>query len=321
MLTPIKVFTHEVLGSAVSGRELYSLIYQSTSKRDIFSDWFVERIRRLSLVDNKDYVRSSVILPGAYRAIVEYTVSVSAAKKLADFQPAKRGIGVLNYLTQYERNPESLVAQPANGFVNQGLPLLASTFRQTPEIVPKQSEIQLSQPIESVPTVPMTHIEKLLQEVTALAEAEKQRANQPETPATEIIQLQTRMEMAEGRLSQLGQVEARVNLFFSLFQQAYQSLQDLTPIDVEPLTEEPVIPTTRSMLIRLVNSFAAAERRTEHETWKFLYGQFDLRSGFNVYALAPSKGERNYLNIIEKQGQVEALYSLAKKLFVLPELR
>jgi phage anti-repressor protein len=322
MLTPITITNHPQLGPSVSGRELYRLIAESKASRNIFSDWFKDRQDKLTLKEGIDFIRTSVVLPetGSNRKQIEYIISIAAAKRMAPMQTKNRGAGVLAYLEAYEMNP---------GIVDQ-------VNKDTPQQVPISS-LPVAQPVGN-PLLPFgTQSEPVPVETPQPAE--------PLTPAQELLRKAQQLVDEENRIREqqaeaaekakqappvesLGQIEARlhsaeqkVNTLLTFFTQTYQALQELNPVENGAATEDTTAPTTRGLLARLVNSYASATRGTEHETWKYLYGQFDLRNGFNVYAHAPGKGERNYLSVIERYGQVENLYVLARKLFVLPELK
>ncbi|QMW02287.1 antA/AntB antirepressor family protein [Spirosoma foliorum] len=319
MSTPIKIVNHPALGLSVSGRELYVIIGNSKSNRDIFSDWFLEKIRKTGIVEGKDYVRSTVVLPesSSNRKGVEYTLSIAAAKTVAAAQLAGRGKGVIAYIKEYEQSLLQHAATSAPTIDAPTLPLLTSSFKnnELQSITPQPNSVIIEAPDTLSPA------QQLLKQAQALVEAEEKRKNEPSQPTKEVGELAIRMLAMEGKLNRIGLIEAKVVSMLSIFQQASQVLQDLVPADAEQIIEEPATPTTRSTLIRLVNSFAAADRKTEHETWKYLYGQYDLRNGFNVYAHAPTKGERNYLSVIEKHGHIDSLYVLARRLLVLPELK
>ncbi|GAB4000072.1 hypothetical protein GCM10028807_51950 [Spirosoma daeguense] len=155
----------------------------------------------------------------------------------------------------------------------------------------------------------------LIDEENRLKQEAEEKQKQAEQVAPATVQNAGTLDLFESRLNL---AEQRVNVLLGLFNQTAQALSDLGPAET---TEEPIAPTTRGLLIRLVNSYAAAERRTEHDTWKYLYGQFALRYDFDVYAKTSGKSEQSYLSIIEKHGQIDNLFHLAKKLFVLPELK
>lgn len=322
MLTRIDVITHPVLGPAVSGRSLYKLIAISKSLRDGFSDWFRQRQRQLNLVDKKDFIETTTPIEGKNRNGIEFILTLETARKYCSLATSGRGLGVLGFLEAYELNPA--IAEVAE--TPQQNTSLFESAPVKPELVSKfRPEAETSAdplPVET-PTVVLTPAQQQLrlaqeqlQQAQKAAEEETKRMNEVSKPNETLSLLESR----------LGLMEGKVNTILYFFQQASHALRGLAPVGLptenEPVTEEVAEPTTRMLLVRLVNSYAAAERRSEHETWKYLYGQFDLRMGFNAYAVAPNKPrDQSYLTVIEERGQIDKLYELARKLLVLPELR
>ncbi|MBD2699984.1 hypothetical protein IC229_05015 [Spirosoma sp. BT702] len=193
--------------------------------------------------------------------------------------------GVSEGRTQLEVEQEQPISTPQlqqNGY------RLVSSYK-----TPKATEVPADE------TENLTPGQRLLKEAQALLEEENRKKSEEEERQRKAQQEPVAAPQSTEPASSL--VEQRVNTLLGFFTRTYQAL-DLALVDAEPTTEEPAAPTTRGLLIRMVNSYAAAERQTEHEIWKYLYGQFDLRNGFNVYAHAPGKGERNYLTIIGKTG-------------------
>ena len=193
--------------------------------------------------------------------------------------------------------------------------------------------------VSSQPEAPKSRSQQLLEEARRLQDEAQKEAQREEEDAQQAAQVAsepvadeqpgTMPEMLAMVDARLEAIDGRINAMVHFFEQAGKALRGLAPIGPEPAhpLSEPapaVEPTTRALLVRLVNSYAAADRKPEHDTWKWLYGQFDLRTGFNVYAKAGelTKGkDESYLTIIEQHGQIDALYKLAKKLMTLPDLR
>ena len=187
------------------------------------------------------------------------------------------------------------------------------------------------------PEAPKTRSQQLLEEAKRLqdeaqkeAQREEEEAQQAKQAASEPVaseQPGTLPEMLTMFDTRLEAMDGRINAMVYFFEQAGRALRGLAPVGPEPAQPvseptPPVEPTTRALLVRLVNSYAAADRKPEHDTWKWLYAQFDLRTGFNVYAEAPNKvRDQSYLAVIEERGQIDTLYEMAKKLFVLQPLR
>lgn len=205
------------------------------------------------------------------------------------------------------------------------------TQLRTPQVITSVLELPTTPPVEVVTTqpepitgeavLPLSPIQQLLKQAKELAEAEEKRAAE-QGPSEELATYDAR----------LSTVEKRVNVMLYFFQQASYAIRSLGPVALPTDTEQPPVvepapapaaePTTRALLVRLVNSYSAADRKSEHDTWKYLYGQFDLRSGFNAYAEAPNRvKDQSYLSVIEERGQIEPLYEMAKKLLVLPALK
>lgn len=195
----------------------------------------------------------------------------------------------------------------------RGPELSASTTTPVLEVsVP--IEVATEQPMTVVPGPALSPIQQLLKQAQELAEAEEKRAAEEVKPGADLTGMETRLDSMEGK----------VNALVGFFEQAAKTLRGLAPVRVDqPPVSEPVPePTTRAQLVRLVNSFAAADRKSEHDTWKYLYGQFDMRTGFNAYAQTPNRvRDQSYLSVIEERGQIDTLYDLAKKLLVLSALK
>jgi phage anti-repressor protein len=335
-MTFINIFKHDQLGMAVSARELYGLIVESNASRNIFSDWFRHKERKLNLRENVDYVVSSVYLPntGSNRAQIEFIVTLRAAKLLAGLATKRRGAGVISFIDEYERTGQLPTKSPDSPPISQPAfmetPMLTSQYKQPtrlefdrvlPELQKLGSQSVAPAVTETDEEANLSPAQRFLRQAQQMVEEENRLKAEQEEQAKKVAAVQPdSVALLDARLVAIEQKQSSM---LSFFQQAYQSIQAIVQTDAEPVAEEipQAPPTTRSLLIRLVNSFAAAERRTEHEVWKYLYGHFDLRKGFNVYAHAPAGKERNYLSVIEQQGHLESLYDLAQKLLVLPALK
>ncbi|GAB3719680.1 hypothetical protein GCM10027592_63290 [Spirosoma flavus] len=324
METSIKVINDPVLGPSVYGRQLYKLITEPRAVRDTFTDRFRHNQKKLGLIEGKDFYETGSVIPEVHpvKLFMDFVITVDAAIRIARIQTKNRGKAVVDYLTDYQQNPEIATHPPITPPASTQESLFANLtsgyrFADRPTQMPET-------PLES--TINETPGQRALREAQAMIDEENRQKAEEEERQRQAKQQEPEpapqptesLPTFEARLSL---AEQRVNTLLGFFTQTYQALTELAPIEPEANTEEPAVMTVRGKLIRLVNSYAAAERRSEHETWKYLYGQFDLRYEFNVYAHAPGKGERNYLSIIEKYGQLDNLYHLAKKLFVLPELK
>ncbi|MBD2757167.1 hypothetical protein [Spirosoma validum] len=230
-------------------------------------------------------------------------------------------------------------ASNAAGSISIFPPLVSSSAQAKQALTPSQ-EFQMTEEKPEPQSAPKSRSQQLLDEAERLRQEAQKEAQREANEAQKVAEmsgtipelltmLDTRIDGVEGRFDIL---EKKVNTVLYFFQQASFAVWSLAPVG---LPEEPVQvaapqpetqaePTTRNLLVRLVNSYAAADRKTEHDTWKWLYGQYDLRKGFNVYAQAgPSaKGkDESYLKVVEQHGKIDELYKLARKLMVLPELR
>lgn len=319
MLTPIKITQHPQLGPSVSGRELYKLIAVSKSERDGFSDWFRSRQAKFNLIEGKDFIETSVLTSGSNRRWIEFIVTLSVVKQLATVATRDRGTGVIAFVEAYELNPA--IATETDSTTPPTEPVNKTTLFDSAE--PKVTKLWPI-PDATLDTTPapvegsaLSPIQQLLQQATQLAEAEARRESEQVKPSEELASVEARLSTMEGR----------VNTVLNFFFQAATALKGYEPIgepaEAVAVNSEPVAPpTTRAILVRLVNSYSAADRKSEHDTWKYLYGQFDLRTGFNAYAQTSNRvRDVSYLSVIEERGQIDALYELAKKLLVLPALK
>ena len=224
------------------------------------------------------------------------------------------------YDRQFLRNKKA--AQPGN------------LENSTPFFEPLKSSFATVEPITEpaatlAPEAPKSRSQQLLEEalkLQQLAEEEAQREREAEEAAkqqpTQVEEPKPSEALTEIE-ARLNSVDQKVNSILAFFNQAYQNLQVVSPSpEAAPVVEDSpqAAPTTRTLLVRLVNNFAAADRKSEHETWKYLYGQFAIRTGFNVNDY-PAKGERNGLNIVEQHGQMDNLYAMAKRLFNVSALK
>lgn len=308
----IAIFDQPTLGPSVSGRQLQGLISTSNATRDTFSGWFGDRINTLKLQDGVDYLRSSTTLHGHTRQHIEYIVSVPAAIRIAEYQSGKRGMPLANYLTIYLQNPDAAQAVEVSNTSPAPFPELKSTAAAaSSESTPVAVVEQPAAPTEpSEPAKLKTAAELLLEQAMQLVAQEQKQAQEP-------LNEPSYAKMFGERLSA---VEGKINVLLSIFQQAGALA---IPAPLETKENDPTAPPTiRTVLCRLVNNYAAASQKSEHDTWRYLYGHYALRMGVDVYAQVPGKrGDQSYLAVIEAADRIGDLYELAKKLFVLPVLK
>lgn len=324
MRDQIAIFDQPTLGPAVSGRQLQGLISTSNAQRDSFSGWFADRISKLELQDGIDYLRSTTTLTGHTRQFIEYIVSVPAAIRIAQYQSGKRGMPLANYLTTYLQNPQVEQSAEALAVTSAPFPELKSTIaegneKNSPEAAidePGKDDALPATSGESTPPAPSepaklkTAAELLLEQAMRLVADEQKQAQEPRTAPIDA-------ELFNVRLTAL---ESKVGALLSIFQQA-GTLAASSPQEAKE-TDPTAPPTVRTLLCRLVNNYAAATQKSEHDTWRYLYGHYALRTGVDVYAQVPGKrGDQSYLAAIEAADQIGDLYVLAKKLFVLPSLK
>jgi phage anti-repressor protein len=319
-MTPINIFKHDLLGLAVSGLELYSLITISKAQENRSADYFKDRIKRFNLVENKDYVLSQVARPGSEsgRLVYEYTLNLASAKKIADWQPAKRGLGVLAYIREYERTGGNPVV-PATGQLTSAITTehsatsaisVLSETKEAPapkllfdEALPELEKLGPPMQLGSLPVSQLSPMQQLLQQVQKLAEVE---ANREDVPSEIIASL-------DGRLKT---IEKKLNSLVFLFQQSANALSNIVPVQsgidpvppVGPSTQEQ---TTRSKIVRLVDAWVTTTKTTHQELWNWLYAQLLQRYRFDAYAYGRGQKESKYLDIVEEHGQLENLYAIA----------
>lgn len=320
----ITIIDQPTLGPSVSGRQLQGLISTSNAIRDSFSGWFGDRINKLELQDGIDYLRSTTTLPGHTRQFIEYIVSVPAAIRIAQYQSGKRGMPLANYLTAYLQNPKAEQSAEASAVSSAPFPELKSTIAEgndqsSPKAAidePGNGDALAATPGESVSPAPLepaklkTAAELLLEQAMHLVAQEQKQAQEPRNDPdyTELFG------------ERLSVVEGKINALLGIFQQV-GALAIPAPQEIKE-TDPTLPPTVRTVLCRLVNNYAAATQKSEHDTWRYLYGHYALRTGVDVYAQVTGKrGDQSYLAAIEAADQIGDLYVLAKKLFVLPVLK
>ena len=300
--TPVNVFQHPQLGLAVSGREVFAAVGNSKAIRDTFADWFRGKQHKLGLVEGQDFVESAVSLPNSptARKSIEHILTIEAAKKVANIQTAKRGLGVVNYLKEYSYNAtkSSEFTSPTGTEVKaEVVPLFAPTA------------------VEPQPdSIPLTPIQKLLAEVQNLAAQEVERKNEPVVEPHQFKLLEAR----------ITKMERSLNTVIYFFQQSSFALRSMAPAQLpaesESLADLPDLePTTRVKITRLVDGYAAAKMVTHQEVWKHLYGNLSTRYHFDAWVYGKDKKNPNYLEIVEENGQLENLYSIAVELLTLSQ--
>jgi phage anti-repressor protein/HPt (histidine-containing phosphotransfer) domain-containing protein len=299
----IAVIQHPTLGPAVSGRELYPLITASRAAKSLFTDWFRDNARRLSLAEGTDFVLTKVVVPGCRNKNIEFIVSVAAAMKIAAAQLAGRGANVCNYLS-------------SGAWKAPATPHPATPPELTDEATNTKNGTQLS--IDNIePSAPTPApqderpIDQLLKLATKLArEGGTPAEGQPDT----IAQLEQRLATAEGKLDML----------LHFFTQTAHALKGAAPVSVEAASEPapaaaPVVreqPTSRQRIDRLVRSYANAKAINPAQVWNHLYGQLAIRYGFDAYSVGFGTKDPNYLDITEKNGQVDNLLSIAQEVLI-----
>jgi phage anti-repressor protein len=326
----------------VFGRSLFMAVSGYKNQSD-FTKWINNRAVGLALEKDVDFFHYKAKVNNEGSTVKQIDLTLSAAIRIAKKEKQQWAVDFLKSIEKREQikpgestqpEPTILVSKHKDTAITQPeLPLAAPReFSMTeekpePEVISKSRSQQLQE-----------QLDQLAREVEAERLREQTEAqNGTEQPGTLLEQLAMLDSRIDGVERKFDALERKVNTVLYFFQQASFAVRSLGPVNlpVEPNEEgtptaeptpEPVPtePTTRMLLVRLVNSFAAADRKTEHDTWKWLYGQYDLRKGFNVYAQAgPSaKGkDESYLTVIEQHGHIEELYKLAKKLMTLPELR
>jgi phage anti-repressor protein len=83
---------------AVSARQLHAFL---ESKRE-FSTWIKDRIKKYGLVENQDYARFDEIVKTTGGRLIEYALSISAAKELSMVEGNAKGKQARQYFIQCE---------------------------------------------------------------------------------------------------------------------------------------------------------------------------------------------------------------------------
>lgn len=170
-------------------------------------------------------------------------------------------------------------------------------------------------PTQSTPAVPLSPAHKLLVEAIRLVEAEQNHKSEPEVLPEQLKGLEAR----------LNRLENSTNIILYFFQQASTSLRALPPAQMPVVAEASTAalpdlePTKREKVRRLVDGYAAAKTVSHQEVWKHLYGNLSSRFGFDAWQHAEGKKDPNYLEIVEKNGQLENLYNIAVELLTLSQ--